>query len=182
MLGKFLFGTRVSPVIFTEHSKPILEFFFQSPSSYKINAIFTKSMCVIITTFSKPKVNHFGPNYSPANSASLCFDTIVHFFNSDAGKINSNFWVRTWTFSKSFKMTPKTWPCYWFYIIQSNFEGLECLNINLDHKKWNFGYKKAVKIKVNVRKWRFTKWRRFCKKMDFGKNTPEMHYVVPSGN
>ena len=37
-----------------------LEYFFQSPSSYKSDAIFTKSMCVIITTFSKAKDKYFG--------------------------------------------------------------------------------------------------------------------------
>ena len=36
-------------------------------------------------------------------------------------------------------------------------------------KTWTFGTEKAVKINVHVKRYRFSKSRRFCKKMDFGK-------------
>ena len=125
--------------------------FFRSPSSYKIDAIFTKSMCVHFTAFSIAKVKYFGTKWIFNKFCIMLSLYYYPFVISDAGTFKSKFWVRTWTFSKSFNSTPNTWLCYWYLNILRIIVGLEHSKTTLVPIYWTFVSKNVVEIKANVR-------------------------------
>ena len=93
---------------------------------------------------------------------------IVHLFNSDGGKFNLKFWCKNMDFQRIIQYSIKNMTLLLILCYSKQFCRSRIFKDQSGTKKWTFGTKKTVKIRVNVRTLRFSKSRRLYKKMDFG--------------